>query len=114
MSEKQIGVGLLGIGIFIMFASVVIVVLLLTGIIKPVKVFDIPAPSINTSSLMPSVPGLPAPKGEKVEILPTAAFSQIINTSIQFLMMTFIMSFGFKLADLGVKLLRPIKIEAKT
>jgi hypothetical protein len=28
--------------------------------------------------------------------------------------MTFIMSFGFRIADLGIKLLRPIRIEAKS
>lgn len=113
MSERQIGYVLLGGGIFVMFVAFVIVVLLFTGIIQPVKLFSIPAPSFDTGNLMPEIPGIPQAAGEKVEIIPTDAFNRILNIGIQFLLMTFTMSFGFKIANLGVKLVRPIKIEAK-
>lgn len=113
MSEKQIGYSLLAVGITIMSIALIIAIMLFTGYLKPFPLFNIPAPSINTGSMIPSIPGLPAAKGENIEILPTKAFNDLLNLGIQFLLMTFIMSFGFKLADLGIKLLRPIKIEAK-
>lgn len=113
MEEKKVGYSLLAGGIIVMIIAFVTVVLLFTGVISPVKLFTIPSPSFNTSNLIPSVPGLPAPKGEKIEILPTETFSTVLNLGVQFILMTFVMSFGFKLADLGVKLIRPIKIEAK-
>ncbi len=113
MTERQTGYTLLGIGIAIMCTAVLLVVLLFSGTINPISLFNIPAPSINTGAMMPSIPGLPAAKGENIEILPTKVFNDMLNLGVQFLLMTFIMSFGFKLADLGTKLLRPIKIEQK-
>lgn len=113
MTEKQTGYTLLGIGITIMCIAVIIVIMLFSGNLDPFPLFSVKAPSINTGAMIPSIPGLPAAKGENLEILPTKAFNNMLNLGIQFLLMTFIMSFGFKLADLGVKLLRPIKIEAK-
>lgn len=97
-----------------MLCTLLFVIFLFTGIAKPYKMIDIVAPSFNTANLVPSVPGLPKPIGEKIEVIPTATLNHMVNLGVQFLLMTFIMSFGFKIADLGVKLLRPIKIEAKT
>lgn len=114
MSEKNLGYSLLGVGIVIMVAVLLFVIFLFTGVVKPYKMIDIVAPSFNTANLIPSVPGLPKPTGEKIEVIPTATLNHMANLGIQFFLMTFIMSFGFKIADLGVKLLRPIKIEAKT
>lgn len=113
MSEKQIGYLLLGIGITVMITALIFVMLMFTGVTKPYMLLNIPSPSLNTANLLPSMPGIPKAAGEKIEIIPTQEFNTILNLSIQFILMTFIMSFGFKLADLGVKLLRPIKIEAK-
>lgn len=114
MTEKQIGYMLLLIGITIMCIAVIIVIMLFSGSLKPFPLFNIPAPSFNTGAMMPSIPGLPAAKGETIEVLPTKAFNEMLNLGLQFLLMTFIMSFGFKIADLGIKLLRPIKIETKS
>lgn len=111
MEEKQIGYALLGIGITVMFLSAVIVLLTFTGIIKPVSLFNIPAPTLNTGSFMPQIPGLPKSQGTDIEIFPTESFNLLLNISVMFFLMTFLMSFGFKLADLGVKLLRPIKVK---
>lgn len=113
MTETQTGNILLYSGIGVMGVSVLLVILLFTGTIEPTSLFNIPAPTLNTGSLIPSVPGLPAAQGEKITILPTKDFNNMLNLGVQFLLMTFLMSFGFKLADLGTKLLRPIKIEQK-
>lgn len=114
MSEKNLGYLFLGGGLLVMIGALLIVIFLFTGVIKPYKMIDIKAPSFNTANLVPSIPGLPKPTGEKIEVIPTAALNHMVNLGVQFLLMTFIMSFGFKIADLGVKLLRPIKIEART
>lgn len=62
---------------------------------------------------MPSIPGLPKTSGTDIEVIPTKPFNDMLNLGIEFMLMSFVMSFGFKLADLGVKLVRPIKITAK-
>lgn len=113
MTEKQTGNTLLIGGIIVMILAVGIIILLFTGRINPIPLLNIPAPTLNTGSLVPNVPGLPKAQGQDIVIIPTKDFNHMLNLGIQFLFMTFIMSFGFKLADLGTKLLRPIKIQEK-
>ena len=114
MPEKNVGYALLGIGILTMFAAFLFIVIIFIGGIDPIPVVNINAPSFDTSALVPQIPGLPAPSASKVELIPASDFNKIINLTTNLFFMGFIMSFGFKLADLGVKLIRPIKIEAKS
>lgn len=109
MSEKNIGYLLLSIGILFMLVSLGIIILTVTGSMSTISVFNIPAPVINTASFMPQIPGLPKPEGSDITILPSAAFNKILNLGVEFMLMYFILSVGFKLSDLGVKLVRTIK-----
>lgn len=110
MGEKNLGYVLLCAGLFFMILAVAVIVLTLMNKISPITVFNIPAPTINTSSFMPAIPGLPKSEGADISVLPTDAFNKILNIGAEFMLMYFILSFGFKLSDLGVKMLRPIKI----
>lgn len=109
MQEKNVGYILLGVGVITMFVAVGVVILTFTGNMAPVSVFNIKAPTIDTSSFVPKLLG----GGQKIEIIPTTAFNKLLNLGIEFLLMTFILSFGFKLADLGVKLVRPLRSHVK-
>lgn len=113
MTEKQTGYALLSVGIFIMLVIVVLAIMLFSGSLKPFPLFNIPAPTLDTAAMMPSIPGMPAAPGQKIQIIPTSEFNKMLNLGTQFLLFTFLLSFGYKIADLGIKLLRPIKIEAK-
>lgn len=113
MQERNFGFGLLAGGIIIMIIAVIIVLLTFTGVISPIPLFNIPAPSLNTSSFMPSIPGLPKSAGTDIQIIPTKPFNDLLNLGTELLLMGFIVSFGYKLADLGVKLVRPIKVNVK-
>ncbi|MBP6913441.1 MAG: hypothetical protein KBC00_02420 [Candidatus Levybacteria bacterium] len=109
MQEKNIGYVLLGLGVISMFIAVGVVILTFTGNMSPVSVFNIAAPTLDTSSFVPKLLG----GGQKIEIIPTTAFNKLLNLGVEFLLMTFILSFGFKLADLGVKLVRPVRAHVK-
>lgn len=113
MQEKSVGYSLLIVGLFVMLFAVGFVSLMFLGKIKPVGVLSIPSPSFNTASMMPEIPGVPKPAGQNVQLIPTEAFNKMINMGINFFFMGFILSFGFKLADLGIKMLRPVKVEAR-
>lgn len=113
MSERTNGFIFLYSGLLVMLFAFSIVILVFLGKIEPYKFFEIPAPSIDTANLVPSIPGVPKPAGQKIEFLPTKDFNRILNIGITYFLMTFILSFGFKISDLGVKLVRPIKIESK-
>lgn len=96
-----------------MLIIVTIAIMLFSGNLKPFPLFNIPAPTLDTSAMVPQVPGLPSAPGQKIQIIPTSEFNKLLNLGTQFLLLTFLLSFGYKIADLGIKLLRPIKIEAK-
>lgn len=113
MEEKSIGYILLAAGLMVMFFALGFVVLMFTGKMNPIGVLHIPSPTFNTASFMPQIPGIPKAEGQDVQLIPTDAFNKILNLGLNVFFMGFIMSFGFKLADLGIKLLRPIKIETK-
>ncbi|MFI5265679.1 MAG: hypothetical protein ACHQT7_02950 [Candidatus Levyibacteriota bacterium] len=113
MAERNFGFVLLSVGLLVMVACVIIIIMTFIGSLSPIALFNIPAPSINTSAFMPSIPGLPKAAGTDIQMIPTKPFNDLLNLGIEFMLMSFIMSFGFKLADLGVKLVRPIKITAK-
>jgi len=110
MQERTTGYALLAVGILIMVISAIIVIMVFTGIMQPVQVFDIKAPTLNTSDIFPQLPGS---RGQELEVVPTEAFNNTLNMTVQFFLMTFLLNLGFKLSDLGVKLVRPIKVEAK-
>lgn len=116
MPEKTLGFVLIGLGVCIMVVALVYILLVFTGNRNPVQVFSIKAPTIDLGSMMaPSLPqgqSIPLPKTE-IEVIPTEAFNNIINMSLTFFLMGFILNFGFKIASLGVMLVRPITVPLK-
>jgi len=116
MSEKLIGYIFFGGGVFVMVVALVYVLLVFTGNRKPAEVFSIKAPTIDLSSMLtaglPDGQGLLLPKNE-IEVIPTDDFNRILNMSITFFLMGFVMTFGFKIASLGIMLVRPIKVSVK-
>lgn len=129
--EKMLGYILLCCGLVIIIAATIYAILILTGKIKPAKVFDLKAPEIpipsasqalDLSSLQNS--GLPQQildslKGSKtaqstsIKILPDEAFSQLINMFIAYILVMLLLSTGSKFASIGVSLIKEIKVQAK-
>ncbi len=114
MNTKTTGYIFLGIGIFIMAFTVVLVILAFTNIIHPTyfsvspKSTSSPIPNTdlnsvnatgqpNLSALMPS--------------FPPGVLDNALNLSAHFFLMSFIGGFGYKLAMIGVNLVRPIVIK---
>ncbi|MGE5042320.1 MAG: hypothetical protein ACM3IJ_05470 [Candidatus Levyibacteriota bacterium] len=113
MEEKGLGYILLTAGLVVMVICVGIIILMFTGNMKPFPVLNIPSPTFNTASFMPEIPGIPKAAGQEIQLIPTDAFNKVLNLGLSVFFLGFVMSFGFRVADLGVKLIRPIKIEAK-
>jgi hypothetical protein len=113
MSEKRSGFLLLALGIIVMVFSLSYILMVFTGQREPVSVISIPAPKIDLSSFVPGSEMLPGMSQTEIEIIPTLQFNKMLNMVITLLMSGFIMSFGFKLASLGVMFIRPIKVDLK-
>jgi len=117
MNTKITGYIFLGTGVFIMVFSVVLVILAFTNIIHPTYFSTssksaAPATSNtdlnslnstgqpNLSALLPSL-----------NIIPPGVLDSALNLSVHFFLMTFIGGFGYKLAMIGVNLIRPIIVK---
>jgi len=117
MDTKTTGYIFLGTGVFIMVISVVLVILAFTNTIHPTYFSTssksaAPATSNtdlnslnstgqpNLSALLPSL-----------NMIPSGVLDNALNLSVHFFLMTFIGGFGYKLAMIGVNLIRPIVIK---
>lgn len=113
MNSKTTGYVFLSIGIFIMVFSVILVILAFTNIIHPTYFSVSPktsAPNIDVNSLSSSgQPNLSA----LMPSFPPGILDNALNLSAHFILMTFIGGFGYKLAMIGVNLIRPIVIKTR-
>jgi hypothetical protein len=123
MKEKIIGYGFLFLGTCIMALCAINMFMVLTNRVKPFPYFNLSSDkdaSLNLSSIVGQMKidnkdvlnsGIALPK---INIIPYETLNQILNISNQFLLLTFVMGFGYKLASLGVQLIRPINVKLKS
>ncbi len=125
MSEKVSGYLLLVVGLTIMIVAVINIFMVFTNKTKPFSVFNISSSSslnINDiiSQLQKNNPtASPSASNNtiappKIDILPPEVLNQTLNLSTHFFLMSFILGFGYKLANLGVQLIRPINVKLKS
>ena len=121
MSVKVTGYSLLVVGLLIMAFCVVNMVMVFTNKTKPFSVFNIqPNGSTNTQSLNDLASQLQKNSSNgsqaqlpKLDILPPEVLNQILNMTAHLFLMSFILGFGYKLASLGVGLVRPINVKLR-
>ena len=118
MDTKTSGYIFLFVGIFIMTFSVVLVILAFTGIIHPsyfsnvIKNITPPSPKVDINSLSQSGQLNLSTLIPSLNIIPPGVLDQALNLSSHFLLMSFVGGFGYKLAMIGVNLIRPIVIKS--
>lgn len=121
MNERVTGYTLLGIGVVLILFSIISVFLVFTGNTKPAKLFNSAGITFDLSSLVGGnlqalknvgSPNQPAAK-KPAEIIPADLINDSTNIFVHLLLMGFIASGGFKLASLGVSLIRPVVIKLK-
>lgn len=125
MSERIIGYTLLGIGIVMIVTTTLQIFSVFTGKAKPIEVFEVektqPAQQSSTSDLLDkiqqgdfsnflnadsgSIPGL--------EVISPEALYKMLNITSYYFLMMFLLNVGYKIASLGVQMVRPIKVEIK-
>jgi hypothetical protein len=129
-TEKIIGFSLVLIGIGIIIASAYSVYQVFTGEADPPSVFHFEAPSITLptqQSLSLELPeGMELPEGfslpsaseeekepQKIKLLPDEVINKVVNMSIHLLLMGFLVTVGAKIAGIGTKLVKEIKVVVK-
>ena len=107
--ERIVGYVLLALGIVVMVFAAIQIVMVFTNKANPIEFFtsesiimqQVESEDIGGGSL--SIPQLIDP-----ELL-----NNVLNMAVYFLIMNFLLGLGFKIANLGVQLVRPIKIEVR-
>ncbi|QQS39529.1 hypothetical protein IPM62_02870 [Candidatus Woesebacteria bacterium] len=116
-NEKLIGYALLVIGLTIIGYAVFNVLGLFTQNTQPVQMFDLPGLEIDLGqSYKVEIPqeltdagvSVDMPTSKKQEILPAGIMNQTTNFIAQLVIMGFIVNVGYKIASVGIQLLRPI------
>jgi len=115
-----LGYVLIALGILVIFYSVVSVYSVFSSKSRPVELFKLAGISLDMSgmfegSLSPEQQRSLKDSGAsfKSEIVAPEVLNQPLNFSFHLLLMGFIASAGYKLASLGVMLVRPIKVKLK-
>lgn len=110
MSEKILGYLLLVVGVLIIVYAALNVYGVFTKKAKPFDVFNLPGISLDLGGLV----GNQLPTGPaKSELITPEILNQPLNLAAHLFLMGFIANIGFKIASLGVMLVRPIKVKLK-
>lgn len=130
MNEKTIGYTLLFTGIGIMLFAAAEILLVFTNQVKPLAMFnsfltqDSKASSENMNELLTQLQEknssgsnvdniLPALLSSTNSIIPPQVIDQTLNLTVYFFLMSFLLGFGYKIATLGVQLVRPVYVKLK-
>ncbi len=127
-TEKIIGYTMLGVGILLMIFSSFQIILTFTGKAQAIKIFE-SAPKENlqndTNALDMSNPdqllqqvqqdpfSLLTSGGSGAgfpQIIDPTVINQMLNLMVYYFIMQFLLGLGYKLASLGVQMVRPLKI----
>lgn len=116
MSEKILGYVLIVAGIVVIIGSAFNVYSVFTGKSEPIAPFNLSGISLDFGAMAPAEQqaALDASGASlKTEIVKPDVLNQPLNYVAHLLLMGFLGSAGFKLASLGVMLVRPIKVKLK-
>ena len=106
MAEKIIGYFLISIGVFVIFLSGFNGYQILTKKTQPIQILNLKGISINLSQTT----GVKQPP---VELISAEDLNNALNFFAYLTVLGFFLNVGFKIASLGVNLVRPIIIKQK-
>ncbi len=126
MTERTTGYSLLTIGILIMIFAAFQIISVFTGKAEPITLFQMEQSTIsnssenqNNNSILDQIQNAAlgqnngSAKLPDVQIIDPEILNSILNLTVYYVIMQFLLSLGFKLANLGTQLLRPIQIKMK-
>jgi hypothetical protein len=117
MSEKLVGYILLSAGILIILGSVLNVYQVFNKQASAVNLFSFPGISIDlgkvVASQLPKDVTLPQGAAMQQEIIPAKMLNESANIAAHLFLMGFVASAGYKIASLGVEILRPIQVKVR-
>jgi hypothetical protein len=116
MQDKSLGYALLIIGILIMVFGMIQMALLVTRVIKPFPTFSFTEIFENANSpeiqalleqAQGTQAGTSAAQAAAVSSINPQVANDVLNFAVYFFFMSFIATIGYRISDLGVKMIRP-------
>ena len=116
MQDKTLGYGILSVGLLIMVFGMIQLALLVTKVVKPYPTFQFVEIFQNANSpqiqemlnkAQGTTAGESAAQAAAISSLNPAVANDVLNFAVYFFFMSFIATIGYRIADLGVKLIRP-------
>lgn len=121
MTERASGLILILGGIVIIILAAFSVGMVFSGKSKPASLFNFPAISLDTTSLIGSDASPEAREAlkatgqaPKLELIPADILNQTSNILAHLLLMGFVAGVGYKIGSLGTMLARPVIVKLKT
>ena len=108
MNEKITGYILLTVGIGIILISALNIFMVVTGQAKPFQIFNFPAIGLDLNSAL----GLPT-KGATSQLVSASMINDTTNLLAQIFIVGFFVNVGYKIASLGIELLRPVVVKLR-
>ncbi len=113
MTERKVGYILLVAGILIMIYSATQIITIFTGKAEPLQIiqYEMPKQTTTSNSVLNQMQGggsLPMP-----QLFDSEAINEILNLSLYYFIMQFLMGLGYKFSSLGVSMLRPLVVQIK-
>lgn len=124
MTERTTGYILLVIGIIIMVFATFQIIFVFTGKTNGVALFQYEKSeqesnaNLDINSLLSQVQnsggqGMSLDQMPSMQLIDPETLNKVLNLTVYYLIMQFLLGLGFKLASLGVQLLRPIQVQMK-
>ena len=104
MSERVVGYFLLVVGVIVILFSAISVYNAFIKKSLPINFFDLQGVTLQADKQV----GIP-----EMEILPKSSINGVVNLVAYLALMSFMGGVGYKIASLGVGLLRPIVVKSK-
>lgn len=114
LNEKPLGYLLLTIGIIIIILAALNVYQVFTKQMQPIDLFSFPGISLDLAGAVGGETGAALLPGSlKTEIIPAQMLNLTSNIAAHFFLMGFVVSVGYRIASLGVSLVRTIEVKVR-
>lgn len=124
MTERTTGYSLLILGIVIMIFATFQIISVFTGKANPIPLFQVEEvvdekESSSSSNIFLdqlqnfSGQNINIDQLPRMQIIDPAVLNRILNLTVYYLIMQFLLGLGYKLASLGTQLVRPIQVQMK-
>lgn len=108
MPEKITGYFLLTAGLLTLLLSVFNIYQVFTSQVSPISVFQFSGVSLDLSPLLP-----PGAISSRAELIPASDLNYVSNLTAHYLLVSFFVTVGYKVASLGIQLLRPLQVKVE-